>query len=278
MKVLIFLFLSSVAWGKVISVEELKARFMVSGEILVFDTTGKKLIRSGTEWRTWRNRDKSGRIEANWGGRTDDLPLVALHQVWQVKDDGTITAVIEQYAELKESGKETGPEFRKIVRKEEFQVENFGAINWVAHQTPEYRVVARLTPMLKEEPSVKSVNDFPIAGTEIIVSDSRGNLWASRVSLDAKYAGMITHRGSFFLSYFPFPGAKEIGNAQGRTIELNPEKDFYINIVSRDFFLPEGVQAKIYGRVDLRRKTEKLTSVRMIGSNQEAEFLKSTGG
>ncbi len=278
MKTLFLLLIASTAFARTISVDELKSRFMMSGETFIFDSTGKKLQSHGSEWRTWHNRNKSGKIEASWSSEVEGHPLVALHHVWQVKDDGTISGFIEQYGALAHQTRDEGPDFKNVIRKQDFELEDFAPVNWIAVQTKDYRIVVRLTPLLREELPVKPVTDLPISGTEIIVSDSKGNLWASKVALDSKYSGMITHRGAFFISYFPFPGAKELGTAQGRTIELNPEPDFYINIISRDSFLPDGISAKVYGRVDKKRTTQRLTSVRMLGSSNEEEFLKKVGG
>lgn len=257
-----------------LSVAELKQRLYVIGEMFVLDASGKRLLQRGAEWRKWNNRDQTGKIESNWSSQMDEGVTVALHHRWEVQEDGSLKALIEQFAEIVDK-KDGGPEFKKLVKKEEFVVENFQPVTWVAVQDEKSRIIVRFSPSLSEEPETTQIGEIPISGSELVISDNLGNVWASEVDLQAKFAGFITHRGGLFLSYYPFAGAKELGYAAGNLMELSPDKKLIVKLKSQSLFLPAGTRAKVYGIYDANKKTHRLTSVRTLGHGNEGKFLES---
>jgi hypothetical protein len=79
--------------------------------------------------------------------------------------------------------------------------------------------------------------------------------------------------GSFYISYLPFKGAKEIGYAEKGRIRLE-SNNTKLTIESNEPFLPRGTAAKVYGVLDLNKKSEKVSSVRSYGSDTEEGFLR----
>lgn len=168
------------------------------------------------------------------------------------------------------------PTFGKLQKEQEFVLENFDSISWIVSEDDSKRVVAKFEPTLwtNEEPS--EVGKLPINSNRMTIYDNKGNLWASRLdNSEGKnvYFGVVTHMGSFYISYVPFKGAKEIGHAEKGRIRLE-SGNTKVNIESSDPFLPRGIAAKVYGYFDLNRKSEKVSSVQSYGSDSEEGFLK----
>jgi hypothetical protein len=74
------------------------------------------------------------------------------------------------------------------------------------------------------------------------------------------------------MNYFPFKGAKVIGSAKGSRINIVHD-GLEITMRSDDGFLPGDMSAKIYGYVDIERKTQNRKSVQASSAGSEERFL-----
>lgn len=257
-----------------IPINKMRYQLEIKGEILVFDSTGKRLLYKGDEGRSWWFGDEKP-IISNWSYRQQGLKPVALRHEWVLSPEGHLTATVKQYDSM-ERGSGDEPQLGKLLKEQVIQVENFQSISWVVDQDDKKRVVAKLEPVLWADAEPSDVGKLPINSGRMTIHDSRGNLWASRLdNADGTniYYGVLTHMGALFISYVPFKGAKEIGTAKKNTIKIE-DKGLKVFIESADPFLPRGVSAKVYGFVDLNRRTESVYKVRSFGSDDADKFLK----
>jgi hypothetical protein len=265
--------LSSSGFCAKFDLDQLRARFRVRGEVFVLDSSGKRLLERGGEWRDWEPRDKSGKLESRWSGESDGGPPLAIHHLWQIQDDGTIKVTIEQYAKVVSHGRDEGPEFQDLVRREEMVLENFAPITWVVRSDKEKRMVLRFTPSIDPDEGSKALTALPISGSDITVSDDLGNVWSTHLTIEDLYFGLVTHRGTIFISYYPFKGSKELGWAKDRRMELRLTPKLAVTLHSETAFLPAGVKAKVYGVYQEGRRTAKIHSEHLMGSSREEDFL-----
>lgn len=261
---------SSLGAKKPYEVSEIFPRLEIRGEVFVFDPSGKRIYYQTPETRSWRTRKENGKIDNQWSSEGEEHTF-ALHHVWEIGSDGTIKAKIKQYAKVE--GPTGKPVFKDLVREEEFVIQDFSPVSWVLSADKDRKVVARFSPRLRRDETPKSLSEIPISGEEIIIYDSRGNLWAHHAEARGKYVGFITSRGGMQLSYYPFAGAKEVGKVNDRKMELTLDESTLITITSETAFLPPGITGKVYGIFHPDRKTERLNSLRAVTSNKEKEFL-----
>src|SRR4051812_20390531 len=78
------------------TVDELRQRFQVRGEMYRVDTSGKRLLQKNQNWQIWKPSTKPGKIESQWSSVSDNYAVIVRH-TWEVQDDGTIKAVIEHF-------------------------------------------------------------------------------------------------------------------------------------------------------------------------------------
>jgi len=258
---------------KPLEISELIPRLEIKGEIFVLDPTGKRILFQQNESKSWRIRGDKGRIENHWSSETEDY-LVAFHHIWEVQPDGSIRALIEQYGKIERDNK-SDPNFTNLIKKQELILENFDPISWIVTEDKRRRVVARFTPRMRADDTPKSLSDLPISGTDIMVTDNKGFVWAENADVDAKYVGLITSRGALFLSYYPFQGATELGSASDNKIEINLDKKHEVTITSEIPFLPKGVHARVYGMYKPEKQTARLSSLHTVTSNHEDRFQQS---
>jgi hypothetical protein len=194
-----------------------------------------------------------------------------------VQNDGTIGASIEEFSGEKRTKDAKGDpayELTGLLKKEEILLNNFGSYSYIsARPNAKENVVIRFTPELlaSEEPS--EFKEMPIVGNDMLVTDNKGNLWASSISSSAKYVGIKTSRGSLAISLYPFANAKAIGQVSGQRIELRFGKNEVLTLTSDKDFLPQGMRSIVYGFVDLTLKTGRVNSAQTYSSNQEKPFL-----
>lgn len=265
-------FSTSDSTKKPIPLQKMRYQIEIKGELLVFDKTGRRLLYKGDEGRSWWFGDNKP-IVSNWSYRQKGLPTIAIRHEWELDSDGQLAVKIKQFDSMERGGGEE-PTFGKLVKEQDFKLENFSSITWVVAQDDSKRVVAKFEPILwtSEEPS--EVGRLPINSSRMTIYDNKGNLWASRLdNSDGKnvYFGATTHMGTFYISYVPFKGAKEIGLAEKNRIKLE-DNGIKLNIESAEPFLPKGTSAKVYGLFDLNRRTERINSVRSYGSDDEKNF------
>lgn len=256
-----------------LSPEKLRYKFEIVGEILVFDKSGTHLISQAPERRSW-NFGTNQPLTSNWSYKSKDLPEVAFHQEWDVNKEGQLTAKITQYEKMSRGSGDV--KNGKLVKENSVIVENFDPINWIVEQTDQRRVVVKFSPRLWSSAESQNLGAVAINGRDITIYDNNGDLWASDVDNtdgDNVYFGVTTHKGSVYLSYLPFKGAKEIGTANSKGIKIQDGK-LKLKIKNIDPFLPSGVTAKVYGYTDLNRRTDRPFSVRSYGSDKEENFLK----
>jgi hypothetical protein len=67
-------------------------------------------------------------------------------------------------------------------------------------------------------------------------------------------------------------GAKELGVAAGKEIQLQVADNERVTLTSETAFLPHGVRAKVFGLYRPEQKTHKFSEGHIFGSNTEAEF------
>ncbi len=259
---------------KEVSADKLRYRFGIKGQILVFDKTGKSFLGQAQEERNWNfNNDKP--IEANWQFKQKDIPEFSLRHTWDFNKDKQLVAKISQYESMKKNDKGE-VQLGKLVKENTYVVENFDPINWVLVQDDKHRIIVKFSFELWGDKESQNVGSLPINGKEMIIYDNKSQLWASRIdNTDGNniYFGVTTHKGSVYLSFIPFKGAKEIGTAKKNriTVEQGGTK---LNIQNGESFLPLGITAKVYGFIDLNKSTDRPFSVKSSGSDIEANFLK----
>lgn len=143
-------------------------------------------------------------------------------------------------------------------------------------QSEQRRVLVKFSPNPWNELSTEDIGPIAINSRDMMIFDTKGNVWAPRLdNADGTntYFGVTTHRGSVFLSYVPFPGAKKFGTAEKNRIKIDDGKN-KLTIQSNEFFLPQGVSGNVYGWIDLSKRTDSLYSVRAYGSDKESSFLR----
>jgi hypothetical protein len=258
---------------KPIDVEKMRYQIEIKGEIFVFDRTGRRLLYKGDESRSWWFGENKP-IISNWAYKQKNLPQIAIRHEWELDKDGNLSAKIKQYDAM-ERGQQEAPNVGKLLREQDFKIENFEAISWVAFQDDSKRVIVRLEPILWNNSEPSDVGKLPINSPRLTIYDKKGNLWAARIDNSGGkniYFGATTHQGTVYLSYVPFPGAREIGSAEKRMIKIE-DANTKLQIESSELLLPVGVSAKVYGKIDLSKRTDRFQSVRSFGSDQEKAFL-----
>ncbi|WP_413289769.1 hypothetical protein [Bdellovibrio sp. HCB337] len=266
-------FASSDSDKKPLPVDKLRYQLEIKGEILVFDKSGRRLLYKGDEGRSWKFGDNKP-VVSNWSYQEKGFAQVALRHEWDLDKDGQLTVKIKQYDSMERiPGKD--PKYGKVTKEQEIKVENFNSVSWVVSQDNSHRVVAKFEPTLFTENDPAKIGPLPINSNRMTVYDNKGNLWASRIdNSDGSnvYFGATTHKGTFYISYVPFKGAKEIGIAEKGRIKIE-DSGVKLYIESAEPFVPRGVAAKVYGILDLKKRSDTVNSIRSYGSDKEDGFL-----
>lgn len=269
------------------SVREICNRLEVSVDELVFNADGTRLLDKVTEGRRARgshaeNTDKKDsqyacRFKTQWSSRTSAFkePL-AISMDYRVKKDGSMFVSLEQFAKILEGANGSGPQFSDSVKKEEFVVKDLTPIVWRSPLHKDKRVVVRLVPSLSDDKAAEDVAVLPISGDNMTIFDEEGHLWQARVSARGKYVGVETEHGLFFLSYYPFRGAKRLGTAQRQTMELRLGSHT-VTLLSASSFLPEGMTANVYGLYDPNQKSHSVNQSHLYSTDKEENVLEKFG-
>jgi hypothetical protein len=257
---------SSFASTKQLSPQEIRERLQLNADIYLIDQSGKKIISGPERTNYWKVSSEKGSISGDWSSKFD-AGLIAIRQKWQVEDDGTIKVLMEEYSS--ESDNSSNPQFKGLLDKKEFVLENFEPVVWKVKNIKNQNFIVRLIPSLREISTPISVDNLPVAGAGISISDNQGYLWADGVVLNGKYSGLTSHRGTLVISYVSFVGAKEMGFAEGNQITLNVDKKFQINLKSTTSFLPAGVTAKVYAIYLPEKKSKGFNSLHSFDSSKE---------
>ncbi|PWU18198.1 MAG: hypothetical protein C5B49_07550 [Bdellovibrio sp.] len=256
--------------AKELSAQDIRDRYQLNGDVYKVD--GRQIVSGPEATSYWRPDRDSGIIKGDWSGDSENASF-AIRYRFQVLDDRSIRAVIEEYA--KQLPDDNGPEFKDLLEKKEFTIENLEPIVWQIKNSKGRHLVVRFYVSLREVSKPVSVDSLPVAGTGISVTDSAGFLWAEGVQFNGRYVGLTSHRGTLALSYVPFAGAREMGEAEGDKISLRVDKKFKINLKAATSFLPAGVTAKVYAVYLPEKKSKGVHSVGTFDTNKEDRVEKA---
>jgi len=263
---------ASLASAKQLSPQDVRDRLQLNADIYLVDASGKKVLSGPSRTNYWRVDAEKGTIDGDWSVQNED-GLIAFRQHWQVENDGTMKISLEEYAITSEHRE--NPEYKNLLEKKEFVLENFEPIVWKVKAIKDKSYIVRFIPSLREVSNPISVDNLPIAATGVSISDNQGYLWAEDLEFSGKYSGVKSHRGTLGMSYVPFEGAKEMGFAEGNKIILNVDKKFQITLKAATSFLPAGVTAKVYAVYLPEKKSKGFNSLHSFDSNKEDRFLTS---
>tara|TARA_B110001454_G_scaffold219204_1_gene252230 strand:+ start:46937 stop:47821 length:885 start_codon:yes stop_codon:yes gene_type:complete len=260
---------------KELDVESLRWKIEIQGNLLVFNKTGTRLLFKADEERKWRfGNDKP--ITSYWNVATKGLPTTALYHEWQFNAQGELQVKFRQYdsmAKNRDGSVKTG----KLLQEKDYTVENMAGPSIVLYQDDTRRIVAQFHIQVWTDDNTVDIGKLGINSNRMTIFDNKGNVWASRLDNSTGnnvYYGVTTHQGSVYMSYLPFEGAKKIGVAEKNRIRID-QGPLRILIESSDALLPRGIQANVYGIVDLNKRTERLNQVRSNGSDKESNFLEA---
>lgn len=262
---------------KNISHESFRSRFRIKGDIYVVDSTGKKLLTPTTESREWQLGPKGDQIENTWSVAAKGINEIAIKHVWKVNKDHSIDVTIQQFehanrdeADLKKYS------YGKLLREENFKIDNFAPLSWVAESSKNHRVILRFSPEILATGDEENISQIRIGGDRrsFIVMDNQGYLWSDNARFGGILAGLTSHRGSFIMSFYPFSGSKELGVATGKIIELNLTEDLKVKILSDTDVVPGEMRAKVYGKYMPNVKTPAPTTRISYGHSKLNEFPK----
>lgn len=253
---------------------QLREQFEVFGEVFLLSPDGKRVLSQYRETRTWRFPPDKGNILSHWQTMIDNEVIAAIKHEWSINAKGEFQVRIEQYDGFK-GHMPFSPkvDLGKKIREEVLTITNFAPVVWEIGETKGQRVAIRMTPKLKAMDEFINPGQMPITIRNGVISDSKGRVWASEANVDSRYVSIKTHVGQLVISYSPFQGAKEIGYTEGNEIRLNPGKIEIAIRSARPLFTTEK-RAKIYGYVDLEKKSEHYGSVYTGAGDEEEEFLK----
>lgn len=260
----VLLLTATAASAKELSAPEIRDRYQLNADVYTVD--GKQIISGPEATNYWRPNRDTGVIKGDWSSDSEDRTF-ALRYRFQVLDDRSIKAVIEEYG--RPIPDRNGPEFKDLLERKEFTVENLEPITWKVKNGKSPHLIVRFIVSLRQVSKPISVDNLPVAGTGISVSDNAGFLWAEGVDLNGRFVGLTSHRGTLALSYVPFAGAKEMGEADGSNISLKVSEKFQINLKSATSFLPAGVTAKVYAAYLPEKKSKGFNSLHTFDTNKE---------
>lgn len=264
-----------------ITPQELAERLNISAKIFVLDSSGKILLEAPDRISTWSSGNRSSLdtgIESNWGSG-GDFGEIHIHHRWIVKSDGSISVLIEEYAAEVED-KKTGDfiKFENLLKKSEFTLENFAPVIWQVQNIKDKKVIVHFIAGLKEEkPEAIDISSLPISGVNVAIIDNKGHIWNKHNSnnIDSHYIGFKTHRGFIALSFRPFKGAKHVGTAFDKEINLHfVDQDLEVTLISQSAFLPDGILGKVYAVYLPSFKTDNFQKTSVYGSSGEERLIK----
>ncbi len=253
--------------------QKLREQLVIEGNIYVLNGSGEKLLFEAREERTWKFA-KDGDLLSHWSFKADKVEPIALKHRWKLGNDGRLHVDIKQYSSMEKDPSDKDPKVGKLVKEKKFVLSNFEPITWKVRQTKEETVVVRLTPRLIRKQEAQQVGRIPISGKNMIMADNKGFVWTPDATFSGQFVSLKTNRGTVHLSYQKFSGAKELGTASENKMRVNLGKKHYLNLISTAPLLPHGLEAKVYGKVDLSSKAQP-GSTHIISSDQEKEFLSS---
>lgn len=258
---------------KELEADSLRWKIEIQADLLVFNKTGTRLLFKSDEERKWRFGNEKP-ITSYWNVATKGLPTTALYHEWQFNPQGELQVKLRQYDSMSKN-KDGSVKTGKLLQEKEYTVENMAGPSIVLYQDDTRRIVAQFRIQIWSDENTIDIGKLGINSNRMTIYDNKGNVWASRLDNSTGnniYYGVTTHQGTVYMSYVPFEGAKKIGFGEKNRIRVE-QGGLRIAIESNEAFLPRGVQANIYGIIDLNKRTERLNQVRSNGSDKEANFL-----
>jgi hypothetical protein len=231
-----------------ISSEAMLSRILVRGELFITDGTGKILRAPTTDIRQWRPGIKGKSIESEWITKGKGIRDVIVRFSFDFHDDKSIKVSLKQYDSFERGSDRTKNKYGKLLHEESYDLENFAPISYVAEATADHRVILRFMPDFETLRDGTSLDKITIGGdrNSFLVTDNHGYVWAEPVRFGGVISGLKSHRGSFVMSLYPFKGAKEMGFAAGKTIELNLTDKLRVSIRNEEEVVPEAMKVKVY--------------------------------
>ncbi len=267
--------LTSVASAESLTAKDIRERLEVRADIYTLDETGTKIVEGPKRTNYWVPNKETGLIRGQWSsqfGEKKGEEQLLMGFEFKTNDDGTMVAKLTEYSKLEADDGTKKTELSNPIQEKEISIKNFEPITMVAKGIKNKTVVVRYIPSLREIKHPMSVDNLPVAGRGIRISDNKGYLWAEDVDLNGKYIGVTTHRGTLAVSYVPFKGAREMGSVEGNVMSLNVSKDFQIKLTSESSFLPSGVSAKVYAVYNPNKVTHSFNSLGSFDSSKEARI------
>lgn len=265
------------ASGQDLTPQQIRERFVVTAEVFVFDASGKKLLAKMPETSVIKAAlgSTSGPLVDRWASRTGLFEgLLAMKASWDIGADGAIKVTLTEYVSDSEKAKDGENRYARELKTEERTLDFMGPVNWVSlNNHAGKKVIVRYTPNLRDN-AANDVTAVKIISEKTAVVDSKGVVWADHLSLEGKYVGLTTHRGTLLLSYYPFKGAKFMGVAQGNRMEVALDNKVVVSLISQSNYLVGSGSAKVYGIYQPERKSKDFSDNHITASNQEGEFLK----
>jgi len=273
---LVSLLFSGLVHAQTLNTEELCARMELNVEAFAFGVNGKLLEKKKETQRVSSNKSWSSNggkqciIETGWTSvwNEQDAPL-ALRFSLEAKANNVLELNVKQY--------ETNARYdssEKPILEKTFRVDSMQSIMWESplHKIPQLMV--RFTPniSIRERPS--DLDKLNIAAKEMIVTDQNGSVWMEDMSINGRYITIRTYKGSVALSYYPFPGAKVIGEASNKTMTLESPEGLRLKLRSQTPFLAQGLTANVYGLFS-SKKTLKPGSINSGATDKLEKFMKN---
>lgn len=233
-------------WSR-IAADSVRRNFILNGEMFVLDQTGTRFLAPTSEMRQWRAGVKSNKIENLWLVKAKGFKTIALRHVWTLNKDNSIDVEIEQCASFTDGN--PGSCVNQI-RREKKKLENFEVISWVADTTADARVVVRFTPTFDDQRERENLDRIPIGGDRgtFDVYDNQGHHWSSQTRFGGVFSGLTSPFGSVAFSLYPFPGARELGHARGKYIELQVTDELRITVRNEEVLIPGEMRVKVYAK------------------------------
>ncbi|MGE0173426.1 MAG: hypothetical protein AB7T49_11585 [Oligoflexales bacterium] len=257
-----------------LSVEDFCQRLQINADVYVYDLSGTKFLNDMGERWSWnlsplaKGEQNGCTLNAKISSSTSVFGgKLIMRSLWTINADGELNVTIEQYRN--ETKDHDGLD---LLGKETYAVKNMAPVVWKSLLHKDQNVVIRYIPSLRVTSGIQDLNQIPIAGKDMIVTDHLGRVWAQNMDVSGNFVGITMLHGTVLMSYYPFKEAELIGKASGDQIVLRPDDKTRIDIRSSAPFLPVGVEGKVYGRYIADKKSKGLNSQQFHTSSTADKF------
>ena len=261
--------------AKTLTLNDLYDRLSIRGELFETSADGNMLLTQGNEFRLWHFANVGETILSNWNTESEGIKLSLRHE-WSLSKTGVLSVHIEQFESMR-GQMPYSPKviYGKKLRDETVVIKDFQPITWVVSTDATHRVVARFTPQLDVLSEFIEPTALPLFFDNAAITDSKNRVWATGLdNLSGKYVSIKTYLGTVYMSFYQFPGSKEIGSAQGNYINLHDD-GIFVGIRNARDFVAGKARVKIYGLVDTKKKSEGRGSIYSSSGSKEQEFVDS---